>query len=542
MFVTQNPLFIWTSGGQKIMRHNRTYFALVLAPLFWIALGVPLSADVRLPAVIGDHMVLQQQKPVTIWGWAGRGEKVMVALAGDSQEARASAEGKWQVIFDPLMPGGAPLELTVRGENGPAIAVRDILVGEVWLCSGQSNMEWPVASTLSPTPEILRADHPGIRLFLVPKRLADRPLEDVEAKWQVCSPKTVGPFSAVAYYFGLELHQKLGVPVGLVESAWGGSDIEPWTPPAGFVAVPEVQSILAAQEAKNSEYRQELKKSLPLWETWLRETQKALTANTVLPSEPGNGRFPENPSEAFRAPTALYNGMIHAVTPFAIRGAIWYQGENNRPDGLFYEKKMQALIRGWREAWRLGDFPFYYVQLAPYNYPYNNREAAPGDIPDQLLLPLIWESQINALRIPNTGMAVVTDIADLNDIHPRNKKDVGHRLALWARARTYGEKDLVPSGPLYKSMAIEGDTVKISFDYAGSLITNDGLPLRWFEIAGEDRVFYRAAADIAGETVVVHSARAAVPKAVRFGWNQLAIPNLANGEGLPASPFRTDNW
>ncbi len=525
------------------MSRRRISPVFAVAVLFLIGPCVPLFADVRLPAVIGDHMVLQQDKPVAIWGWAAGGEKVTVGLAGVSKEARASAEGKWRVVFDPLKPGAAPLELSVRGEKGPAVVVRDILVGEVWLGSGQSNMEWPVASTLSPTPEILRADHPGIRLFLVPKRLADRPMEDVEAKWQVCSPGTVGPFSAVAYYFGLELHQKLGVPVGLIESAWGGSDIEPWTPPAGFAAVPEVQPILAAHQAKNNEYRQELKKALPLWETWLRESQKALTANTELPSKPGNGRLPENPLEAFRAPMALYNGMIHALTPFAVRGAIWYQGENNRADGLVYEKKMQALIRGWREVWKLGDFPFYFVQLAPYNYPFNNREAAPGDIPDQALLPLIWEAQTNALRIPNTGMAVVTDIADLNDIHPRNKKDVGHRLALLARGGTYGEKGLVISGPMYKSMTIDGQSVKIRFDHAGGgLMTNDGLPLRWFEIAGDDHIFYRAAAEIAGETVVVQSARVPVPKAVRFGWNQLAVPNLANTEGLPASPFRTDNW
>ncbi|OGD23016.1 MAG: hypothetical protein A2W03_04555 [Candidatus Aminicenantes bacterium RBG_16_63_16] len=525
------------------MRRIRTYVALVFAPLFWIALCASLCADVRLPAVIGDHMVIQQDKPVAIWGWAGPGEKVTIGLAGLSREVRATAEGKWQVALDPLQPSAAPLELTVRGEKGPAIVARDILVGEVWLCSGQSNMEWPLQATLSPTPEILRADHPQIRLFLVPKRTSDRPLDDIAAKWTQCAPETAAPFSAVAYYFGLDLHQKLGVPVGLIESAWGGSDIEPWTPPSGFVAVPEVQSILAAHEARYAEYRQALKKALPSWGTWVRDTQKALASNAVLPAMPASGRLPENPYDTFKAPTTLYNAMIHSLTPFAIRGAIWYQGENNRADGLSYEKKMQALIRGWREAWRLGDFPFYYVQLAPYNYPFNNREAAPGDVPDQVLLPHIWEAQAKALRIPNTGMAVISDIADLNDIHPRNKKDVGHRLALWARARTYGEKDLVPSGPMYKSKVVEGGTVRIGFDYVGGgLIANDGLPLRWFEIAGDDHIFYRAAAEIAGESVVVRSARVPDPKAVRFGWDQLAVPNLANKAGLPASPFRTDNW
>lgn len=524
------------------MRRKRICAALILNPMFWMALDAPLSADVRLPAVIGDHMVIQQDKPVNIWGWAGPGEKVTVGLAGSSKSVRATNKGRWQAVFDPLRASAAPLELTVRGETGPAVVVHDILVGEVWLCSGQSNMEWPLSSTLSPTPEILRADHPGIRLFLVPKRTADSPLDDVVAKWAVCQPESAAPFSAVAYYYGLELHQKLGVPVGLIESAWGGTFIEPWTPPSGFDAVPEVRPILARQRAKYDEYRQALKKALPSWEAWLRETQKALASDAALPPMPGPGQTPDNPYAAPTAPTALYNGMIHALTPFAIRGAVWYQGENNRSDGLFYEKKMQALVGGWRDVWKLGEFPFYYVQLAPYNYPFNSREAAPGDVPDQQLLPLIWEAQTGALRIPNTGMAVVTDIADLNDIHPRDKKDVGHRLALWARSRTYGEKDLVPSGPLYRSMAVEGDAARIRFEYAGGLKASDGLPLRWFEIAGDDRIFYRAAAEIAGETVVVRSGRVPSPRAVRFGWNQLAVPNLVNASGLPASPFRTDNW
>jgi sialate O-acetylesterase len=488
-------------------------------------------------------MVIQQDKPVAVWGWAGPGEQVTVDLSGQKKTVKANADGKWQVTLDPLKAGdGAPLELTVSGEKGPAIIVKDILVGEVWLCSGQSNMEWSLESTSSPIPEILRADHPRLRLFLVPRRTADRPQDDVKAKWSACTPESVRSFSAVAYYFGLELHQKLGVPVGLIESAWGGTDIEPWTPPAGFSAVPEVRPLLDNQDSKYGEYRSAMKKALPLWATWIRDTQKALAANAVLPPMPGLDEFPENPFENPQAPTTLYNGMIHPLTSFAIRGAIWYQGENNRNDGLFYEKKMEAMIRGWREVWRLGDFPFYYVQLAPFNYAYN-RETPDGDVPDFLRLPLIWEAQANILRLPNTGMAVVADITDLNDIHPRNKKDVGLRLALWARARTYGEKDLVPSGPLYKFMSVEGDGIRIAFDYVGGgLISNDGQPLRWFEIAGDDHVFYKAGAEIAGDTVIVRSPQVPAPKAVRFGWHQLAVPNLANREGLPASPFRTDRW
>lgn len=521
---------------------KKIYFAVAAISLLCFGILSPLSAEVRLPAVIGDHMVIQQDKPISIWGWAGPNEKISVRLSSQMREIRAAADGKWKAVLDPMKAGGDPLELIVRGEKSPEIIVRDILIGEVWLGSGQSNMEMALSATFASMPEILRADQPGIRLFLVPRRTADQPQDDVKAKWELCTPKTAGPFSAVAYYFGLELHQKLNVPVGLIESAWGGTAIEPWTPPAGFAAVPELKPVLAAQEAKYEEYRKNLKMALPLWEKWVRDTQKALDAKSVLPQMPGIDQTPTNPFTNPQAPTTLYNGMIHALTPFAIRGAIWYQGEANRRDGLLYEKKMEALIRGWRETWKLGDFPFYYVGLAPFYYEYS-REAAPNDIPDFQLLPLIWEAQANALRLPNTGMAVITDITEINDIHPRNKKDVGYRLALWARARTYGEKDLVPSGPLYKSMSVEGDRARITFDFAGGgLIANDGLPLRWFEIAGDNRIFYRAVAEIAGENVIVRSPSVAAPKAVRFGWNQFAVPNLTNRQGLPTAPFRTDKW
>ncbi|MGA2533260.1 MAG: sialate O-acetylesterase [Candidatus Aminicenantales bacterium] len=524
------------------MNHGTKRLAsLAFISLLCAALPPALAAEVRLPAVIGDHMVIQQAQPVTVWGWAGKTEKVTVRLAGQERQVRASADGTWRAVFDPLKAGGAALEMTVRGEKGPDITVKDILVGEVWLCSGQSNMEWAMEWLPNPNPEIMRADHPNLRLFLIPKKTADRPKDDVETKWAPCSPSSVRPFSAVAYFYGLELHARLGVPVGLIESAWGGTDIEPWTPPAGFAAVPETKPLLEKQLAKYEDYRKAMEKELPAWEAWARDAQKALKAKLDIPPEP-KSEFPSNPFDNPQAPTTLYNAMIHALTPFAIRGAIWYQGENNRNDVLFYEKKMEALIKGWREIWKLGDFPFYYVQLAPYNYPYN-RETPAGEVPDFLRLPLIWEAQANILRMPNTGMAVVTDIANLNDIHPSNKKDVGYRLALWARANAYGEKGIVNSGPLYKSMTVEGDKAKIAFNYVGGgLMTNDGQQLKWFEVSGDDHIFYKAEAEIAGDMVVVHSPRVASPKAVRFGWQQLAVPNLINKEGLPASPFRTDRW
>ncbi len=498
-----------------------------------------LWADVKLPSVIGDHTVLQQGKPIPVWGWADPGEKVTIRMSGQERNTRAHDDGRWQVVFPPLQPGNEPLEMSVRGERGAEISVRDILVGEVWICSGQSNMEWPLSLTASPIPEILRANHPGIRFFHVPRRTADRPQKDVAAKWTLCTPETAAPFSAVAYYFGLELHQKLGLPVGLIEAAWGGTAIEPWTPPAGFEMVPETRTILKELKGRVVEYRKRLAGVLPSWERWVRENQKAISGKAELPERP---ELPLHPLDDPQAPTTLYNGMIHPLIGFAVRGAIWYQGESNRNDCLAYEHKMEALIRGWRQVWNLGEFPFYYVQLAPYDYAYN-REDPGGDIPDFLRLPMIWEAQRRILHLPATGMAVTTDITDLNDIHPRNKKDVGIRLAIWARAGIYGESNLCPSGPLYRSMSIEGDRIRISFDHvAGGLISNDGRPLRWFEIAADDRNFYKAVAEIDGDSVIVSSPRVGAPTAVRFGWHQSAIPNLANGQGLPASPFRTDNW
>jgi sialate O-acetylesterase len=309
--------------------------ASILAIVAWAALPKALSAQVKLPAIIGDHMVIQQGQPINVWGWAAKNEQVTVKLGAAERKTKASATGgKWLVTFDPLKAGGEALEMSVTGEKGPALDVRDILVGEVWLGSGQSNMEWALEWLAYSTPDIMAADHPGLRLFQVPKRTSDRPKDDVEAKWVVSSPAAVRGFSAVAYFFGLDLHKRLGVPVGMIESAWGGTKIEPWTPPAGFAAVPETKPLLDAQLAKFEEYRKHLATDLPTWETWVRDTEKALKANAAIPDQPFNGEFPMNPYEDPQAPTTLYNAMIHALTPYAIRGAIWYQGESNRDDGL----------------------------------------------------------------------------------------------------------------------------------------------------------------------------------------------------------------
>jgi sialate O-acetylesterase len=519
--------------------HLRLWAARLLGLLAVVLAAGALGAEIRLPAVIGDHMVIQRGQPVSVWGWALPREMITVSLAGQTSSVQADNEGRWRTTLEPMNASSEPLSMTITGRRSGRRMVADILLGEVWLCSGQSNMEWALSATLSPLPEIRRADYPQIRLFHVPRKASPVPLEDVEASWAVCRPETVSSFSAVAYYFGREIHERLGLPVGLINSSWGGTRIEPWTPPAGFRAVPEVLSILDELPQAEEEYRRAVKFALPALKDWLKTAEAKAAGNGIVPVAPP---VPAHPLTNPQKPTSLYNGMIHALISFPIRGAIWYQGEANRNDGPIYAKKMEALIKGWRSVWDLKDFPFFFVQLAPYNYSYN-REMTAGDIPDFERLPVIWEAQVEALKIPNTGMAVTTDIADINDIHPRNKMEVGRRLALWARARVYGESGLVYSGPLYESMVVEGARARLSFRHVGGgLISLDGRPLTWFEAAGEDRIFYKAQAEIEEETVIVWSSRVEKPAAVRFGWHQLAEPNLGNREGLPASPFRTDRW
>lgn len=466
--------------------------SLCLAVIAAASLAPQALADVKLPSVIGSHMVLQRDATVPIWGWADPGEEVTVTLGDQKRSARPGDDGRWQVQFKGLTAGG-PHTLIVAGKN--EIALEDILVGEVWVCSGQSNMEWSVAASDNPQQEIAEAQFPNIRLFHVPRRASTQPLEDVVAEWKACSPQTVGTFSGVAYFFGRHLHRELDVPIGLIEVAWGGTRIEPWTPPVGFAGNDKLADV----------------------------AQRAAEIARMDPGAQVNQQ----------QPTVLYNGMVKGVVPLGIRGAIWYQGESNRGEGMLYFEKMRALIGGWREVWNQGDFPFLFVQLAPFAY--NGSPTA---------LPEIWEAQTAALKkIPNTGMAVTVDIGNVKDIHPRNKQDVGKRLALWALARTYGKKDLVYSGPIYKGMAVEESGVRITFDHVeGGLISRDGKPLSHFQIAGEDKQFVPAQAKIEGDSVIVSSPDVARPVAVRFGWDQLAEPNLANKAGLPASPFRTDNW
>lgn len=461
--------------------------------------GSLAQADVKLPKIFSSHMVLQQKTQAPVWGWADAGETVKVTLGDKTAETKAGGDGKWSVKIETPAGSSEPNKLKVSGKN--EIVFDDVLIGEVWVCSGQSNMQWSVTASENPQEEIKNANYPSIRLFTVPSS-KEMPFAEPQADfaldlaWKTCSPETIPSFSAVGYFFGRKLNKELNVPIGLINSSWGGTICEAWTSKPALEAD---QEWLAPIVERHKEFK------------------------------------PGNPNQA----AVLFNGMIHPLVPYAIRGAIWYQGESNKSRAEQYATLFPTMIKDWRSQWKQGDFPFLFVQLAPYGYA---RDAQKKPI-DSKELPELWEAQTKTLSLPNTGMAVTTDIANLTDIHPKNKQDVGLRLALWALGTTYGKNDLVYSGPLYDSMSVDGNKIRIKFKHVGGgLEARDGQPLNSFTIAGEDEKFVEAKAEIDGDTVVVSSPEVAKPVAVRFGWNDLANPNLINKAGLPASPFRTDNF
>jgi len=518
------------------MRRTRLGWA-VWSVMLGLLAGAGLAhtawAEVRLPKVFSSHMVLQQEKPVVVWGWAQPGEKVTVELGTANQEVQANERGEWKAVL-PATKAGGPYTLTVSGSN--KVQFEDVMVGEVWLCSGQSNMEMGIGAARDAKEEIAAADYPGIRLLLVTKSWKPEPQSDIEGTWKVCTPKTVAEggwsgFSACAYYFGRELHKKLGVPVGLIDSSWGGTRIEPWTPPEGFAMVPALKreyELVQLGDPRTEAHQQRLEQVLQQTERWLAAARQALTARALVPTMP---TYPGEllPPHDVQQATALYNGMIHPIRPFALRGAIWYQGESNATEGMLYAERMRALIGGWRQVWGEGDFPFYFVQIAPFSYGLNAE-----------VIGEFWEAQAAAQAVPNTGMAVITDIGDLKDIHPKNKQEVGRRLALWALAKTYGQENLVYSGPTFKAMTIEGDKLRLAFDnVGGGLASRDAKPLNSFEIIDADEGgFVKADAQIDGSTVVLSAPSVKHPVAMRFAWSMLAEPNLMNAEGLPAGAFR----
>ena len=494
-----------------------------------------IHAEVRLPKIFGSHMVLQQGKPIQVWGWANPGESVTVQIGEAKQTAVANAQGEWKLSL-PAMKAGGPYLMKVNGTN--EIAMENIMIGEVWLCSGQSNMEMGMKMFHISPQEIAAADHPNVRLMLVENRWTERPQRDIEGTWKVCTPQSIAEggwngFSATAYYFGRELQQQLGVAVGLIDADWGGTRIESWTAPEGFAAVPalkEESDRVQWANPTNPAHQQRLQQALGELDQWHRSAREAWQSSQAAPAAP---TFPvelRGPQELQQA-TALYNGMIHPLAPIGIRGAIWYQGESNMGDGMRYADRMNALITGWRQVWRQGDFPFYFVQIAPFLYP---------DKPPQMA-PEIWEAQTMASQsIPNTGMVVINDVGELQDIHPQDKRTVGLRLAALALAKTYGKKQTIFSGPVFQSLRAQGPELHVHFDHAhGGLTTRDGKTPDWFEIIdAEEGDFVPASARISGNKVILSSPQVKNPVAMRFAWSHVAMPNLMNGKGLPAGAFR----
>jgi sialate O-acetylesterase len=449
---------------------------------------------------------------------------VTVNFRGQKRSVAAGPDGKWMVRLSKLKPGG-PFEMTIAGKN--SIVVKDVLVGEVWLGSGQSNMVFNVSKKGHPPyglmdeeKEIAAAKYPQLRMFMVKDKKAYTPQEDVAGEWKVCSPETVPDFSAVGYLFGRDLSQSLKRPVGIILSAFGASTAESWVPRETMAADPQLKPLLEKFDAR---------------ENYFKEHPGAMDADApaapqTLNARPGKLGPMRDPVQDQHQPTVLYNGMINPLIPYAIRGALWYQGESvvgGKAGVLLYPHVMETLVTEWRKRWGEGNFPFYVVQLAALKNVSNN--------------PMVREQQAAILSLPNTGMAVTIDIGDVDNVHPKNKEPLGDRLNRMALANAYGEK-IEFSGPVYASMKVDGSAIRLKFTHAEGLAAKGG-PLKWFQIAGADEKFVDAEATIEGDSVVVRSPQVSAPVAVRYAWsNYPEGANLYNAAGLPAAPFRTDKW
>jgi sialate O-acetylesterase len=482
------------------------------------ALAGSLHAAVKLPALISDHMVLQEGVPVRIWGAADPGESVRVEFQGQTVAAKAAETGQWSVWLKPLSAAG-PLEMTINGA-----VIKDVLVGEVWVGSGQSNMEFALSQAANHEEEIAHADYPLIHVFLVKRVVADQPAGDVAGAWQVCTPQNAPRFSAVEYFFGRALHNYLHVPMGLIESYWGGTPAQSWTSSPALQSdaalkyvADEWDRVLANYPAAKERYDKQV-------EAWDKAAAEARAAGKTPPNRPGAPPGPGHPN----TPAGLYNGMIAPLTPFAIRGVIWYQGESNANEAhaYRYRRLFSAMIQDWRNQWGEGDFPFLFVQLANFK--------------SNAYWPVLRESQTETLSLRNTAMAVAIDVGNSTNIHPTNKQDVGMRLALAARHIAYHDAAVEFSGPVYRQAIPENAALRVWFTHADGLQARGGAALTGFTIAGADGKFVPAEARIEGATIVVSSPDVASPVAVRYAWADDPVCNLINQAGLPAGPFRSD--
>jgi sialate O-acetylesterase len=553
--------------------------------------GAHLYADVKLPAIFGDHMVLQRDISVPIWGTAAPGETVTVAAGGDQATATTGTDGKWMAKLTKLPASDKPIDVTITGKN--TITFHDVLVGDVWICSGQSNMQLGVVAT-GFKDDIAKADQPQIRLFSVPKSVIPFPAADVaptipqaplQGSWQVCTPETLTKdgdwlgFPAAAYFFGREIHDYTHSPVGLIASTWGGTPAQPWISLEGLQAVPRLQGAAKSVIYYRDNYEKlkqdyitqsaQYKIVLDKWtadnkdalaafnakmDQWRQDVRQAAADHKPGPPKPVGPVAPRPPRDMAnnnQTSSGIFNGMIAPLIPYGIKGAIWYQGESNSAEPGLYHTVLPALITDWRAHWGQGDFPFLVVQLP--NFGARRPDPAESN----------WagtrEAQALALKQPNAGIAVTIDIGEPGNIHPLDKPDVGHRLALAAEHIAYGDQNVVYSGPTYKSSKVEGNKIRIQFDNIGGGLTIGRAPDRYytaeklpipqapdsqlqgFAVAGADQKYVWANATIDGDSVVVGSDAVPSPLTVRYAWADNPLCNLYNKDGLPAAPFRTDN-
>ena len=493
----------------------------------FLSLCLLARAEVTLAPLFQDHAVLQRDKPLPVWGRAAPGEHVTVSFQGQLVGATTGADGRWIVYLGAVTTSAEPAELVVTGTN--TVTVRDVLVGEVWLASGQSNMEWPVAKAAAGEREIDAAKFPLIRLFTAQHNVASRPADTVPGAWQVCTPETVRTFSAVGYFFARDLQRKLGVPVGLISSPWGGTPIESWMGEAalrGTAAFPAIDARWQKELAIFPERQAKYPAEMAAWKQAEEHAHATHTKNPVTWPRPVVG-----PGTCYE-PGGLFNGMIAPLQPYALRGIIWSQGESNWPRPDEYAELFPALIRGWRAGWGQGDFPFFFVQAANYIVP---------EDPTTRGWAWLREAQTRALALPATGMAVAIDIGDPHDLHPANKQQVARRLALLAKAQVYGiSVDF--SGPVFAFVTPEGSALRVRFDNASTGLIAANRPPQSLEIAGADRKFYPATGKIQLNTLLVSAREVKEPVAVRYAWTNSPMANLYNGAGLPAVPFRSDDW
>lgn len=487
--------------------------------------GLVAHGTVTLAPLFRPHAVLQRDKPVPVWGTAAPGEAIRIEFRGQKKDTVAGRNGEWRVTLDPMPASAEGAELSVYAHN--VIRLPDVLVGDVWICAGQSNMDWTVAKSANARQEIAAANFPTLRQFKVAMAVADAPSSIADGQWEPARPDTVAQFGAVGYFFGRNLHTELGVPIGLINSSWSGTMIEAWVGADALASMSVKSAVKERWQKLVDTYPQRREKYLKAVEQWEKErAQASANGEQFARRRPGPAGGPGGP----QMPGGLYNGMVHPLTPFAVRGIVWYQGESNVARPAEYGELFTGLIRQWRHSFQQGDLPFLFVQLPNH---------APANDPSQTQWAWLREAQATALKLPEVFMAVTIDLGEADNIHPLKKQPFGNRLAALAKAKVHGQP--VPhSGPVFSHAVREGAKMRVHFTSASALRTKG--PLTEFVVAGSDRKFLPATARIDGDTIVVESENVLEPVAVRYAWRNFPEVHLFNADGFPAAPFRSDRW